>query len=65
MRGAVSCRFSYRWEKRTSAGYQALKWRPRPTTRGLRHAKACSILQAEIVPEGHNPMDVTGMKQGR
>jgi hypothetical protein len=55
MRGAVSYQFRRWQETRTLARHQALKWRLRPTTRGLRHPQGCTILQLEKSLKGTTP----------
>jgi hypothetical protein len=55
MRGTVSCWFRIWQETRTSAGYQTLKWRLRPTTRGLRHPKGCTTLLTGMSLKGTTP----------
>jgi len=55
MRGVVSGRFRTRSEAEMFAGYQALKWRLRPTTRGLRHPKWCTTLQTTPSLKGKTP----------
>jgi hypothetical protein len=55
MRGAVSCQFRCWQETRTLVRHQALKWRLRPTTRGLRHSKECTAWQAEKSLKGTTP----------
>jgi len=54
-RGDVSGRFRTRPEAEMFAGYQALKWRLWPTTRGLRHSKECTARQTTTSLKGTTP----------